>query len=97
MPPASIFTLPCELRYEIYKHYFTLDDGYAFQPGPGKLAASDGRPLDLALMYTCRLMAEETKDLPLRFNTVSFSTVYHPGWSAWAGRFHYQLKLQLSL
>ncbi|KAJ4142818.1 hypothetical protein NW754_010257 [Fusarium falciforme] len=97
MPPASIFTLPYELRYEIYKHYFTLDDGYAFQPGPGKLATSDRRPLDLALMYTCRLMAEETKDLPLRFNTVSFSTVYHPERSAWAGRFHYQLDLQLSL
>ncbi|EEU42371.1 uncharacterized protein NECHADRAFT_79869 [Fusarium vanettenii 77-13-4] len=97
MPPASIFTLPYELRYEIYQHYFTLDDGYTFQAGPGKLATSDGRPLDLALMYTCRLIAKEAKDLPLRFNTVSFSTVHHPEWSAWAGRFHYQLDLQLSL
>ncbi|RMJ16029.1 hypothetical protein BHE90_014521 [Fusarium euwallaceae] len=97
MPPASIFTVPYELRYEIYKHYFTLDDGYVFQPGPGKLATADGRPLDLGLMYTCSLIANEAKDLPLRFNTVSFSTVYHPDWRSWAGRFHYQLSLQLSL
>ncbi|KAI8718250.1 hypothetical protein NCS52_00603200 [Fusarium sp. LHS14.1] len=97
MPPASFFTLPYELRYEIYQHYFTLDGGYAFQSGPGKLATFDGRPLDLALMYTCRLIAKEAKDLPLKFNTVSFSTVYHPEWSAWAGRFHYQLDLQASM
>lgn len=97
MPQASFLTLPYELRYEIYQHYFTLDHGYTFQPGPGKLATSDARPLDLALMYTCRLIAAETKDLPLRFNPVFFSTVYHPEWSAWAGRFHYQLDLQLSL
>ncbi|RSL72429.1 hypothetical protein CEP53_001131 [Fusarium sp. AF-6] len=97
MPPASIVTLPYELRYEIYKHYLTLDDGYVFQPGPGKLATVDGRPIDLALIYTCRLIAQEAKDLPLRFNTVSFSTVYHPEWSAWAGRFHYQLDLQASM
>lgn len=97
MPPANIFTLPYELRYEIYRHYFTLGDGYVFKPGSGKLACADGRPLDLALIYTCRLMAKETKDLPLRLNTISFSTVYHPQWSAWAGRFHYQLDLQASM
>lgn len=97
MSPGSLLTLPYELRYDIYKHYFTLDNGYAFQPGPGKLASSEGQPLDLALMYTCRLIAEETKNLPLRFNTVAFSTVYHPDWRPWAGRFHYQLNLQLSL
>ncbi|RSL97650.1 hypothetical protein CDV31_012928 [Fusarium ambrosium] len=97
MPPASIFTLPYELRYEIYKHYFTHDDGYVFQAGPGKLTTVDGKLIDLALIYTCRLIAEEANDLPLRFNTVSFSTVYHPEWSAWAGRFHYQLDLQASM
>ncbi|RSL47054.1 hypothetical protein CEP54_013593 [Fusarium duplospermum] len=97
MTPTSIVTLPYELRYEIYKHYFTLDDGYVFQPGPGKLTTVDGRPIDLELVYTCRLIAQEAKDLPLRFNTISFSTVYHPEWSAWAGRFHYQLDLQASM
>ncbi|KAM6527693.1 hypothetical protein FALCPG4_008742 [Fusarium falciforme] len=97
MSPASIFTLPYELRYDIYQHYFTLDDGYVFQPGSGKLAAADGRQLDLALISTCRLIAKEAKDPPLRFNTVSFSTVYHPQWSAWAARFHYQLDLQASM
>ncbi|KAJ4317394.1 hypothetical protein N0V84_007371 [Fusarium piperis] len=97
MPSANIFTLPYELRYEIYRHYFTLEGGYAFQSKPGKLATVDGRPIDLALIYTCRLMAEETKDLPLRLNTISFSTVYQPEWSVWAGRFHYQLDLQASI
>ncbi|KAM0428829.1 hypothetical protein ACHAPT_006629 [Fusarium lateritium] len=97
MAPPSFLTLPFELRYEIYQHYFTLEGGLSFQPGPGKLAPADGQPLDLALMYTCCLIANETKELPLRFNTVSFSTVYHKEWSAWAGRFHYQLDVQASM
>ncbi|KAJ4269461.1 hypothetical protein NW762_001121 [Fusarium torreyae] len=92
----DFLALPYELRHKIYKAYFTLDDGYMFQPGSGKLAAAD-RPLDLSLMYTCRFIASETKDLPLKCNTISFSTVYHPEWRKWAGRFDYLLRAQLRM
>ena len=62
--------------------------------GPGKLGTFDGEPLDLALMYICRFIASETKDMPLTFNTISFSTVYRPEWRKWAGRFDYLLNFQ---
>ncbi|RGP65881.1 hypothetical protein FLONG3_9013 [Fusarium longipes] len=94
MAPRSFLSLPYELRHQIYQEYFTLPGGYAFQPGPGKLAALDGQPLDLALMYTCRFIAFETKDIPLALNNITFSTVYHPEWSAWAGRFDHLLYCQ---
>ncbi|KAF5700228.1 hypothetical protein FMUND_14415 [Fusarium mundagurra] len=94
MASREFLLLPNEIRHLIYKAYFTLEDGYAFQSGSGKLAAADGQPLDLALMYTCRLIASETKNLPLELNVVSFSTVYHPEWRRWAGRFDYLLRTQ---
>ncbi|KAF5613598.1 uncharacterized protein FSUBG_807 [Fusarium subglutinans] len=94
MASRRLLSLPHEIRHLIYQAYFTLDGGYAFQPGSGKLAAADGQPLDLALMYTCQLIASETKNLPLKHNVVSFSTVYHPEWRSWAGRFDYLLRTQ---
>lgn len=84
MAPRTFLSLPHELRHMIYREYFTLDKGYAFQPGSGgqlgsgKLGTFDGEPLDLALMYTCRFIASETKGMPLTCNTISFSTVYRP-------------------
>ena len=100
MSPRTFLSLPHELRHMIYREYFTLDKGYAFQPGSGgqlgsgKLGTFDGEPLDLALMYTCRFIASETKGMPLTCNTISFSTVYRPEWRKWAGRFDYLLNFQ---
>ncbi|CAG7554704.1 unnamed protein product [Fusarium equiseti] len=94
MAPCSFLSLPHEIRHNIYREYFALKNGYAFQPGPGKLAAFDGEPLDLALMYTCRFIASETKDMPLAHNTISFSTVFHPDWRNDAGRLDYLLDFQ---
>ncbi|KAL4727798.1 hypothetical protein ACLX1H_004487 [Fusarium chlamydosporum] len=94
MAPSPFLSLPWELRHKIYREYFTIDNGYAFQPGPGKLAAFNGKPLDLSLVYTCRFIASETKHMPLALNAISFSTVYHPEWRAWAGRFDYLLRHQ---
>ncbi|KAJ4125335.1 hypothetical protein NW768_008952 [Fusarium equiseti] len=94
MAPRSFLSLPHELRHMIYREYFTLDKGYAYQPGPGRLGTFDGEPLDLSLMYTCRFIACETKDMPLTSNTIYFSTVYHPEWREWAGRFDYLLHFQ---
>lgn len=95
MAPREFLRLPHEIRHNIYRAYFTLNDGYVYQPESDKLVAADGQPLDLALMYTCRFVASETKDLPLRHNVVTFSTVYRPEWRSWAARFDYLLRVQL--
>jgi hypothetical protein len=95
MAPRPFLSLPCELRHHIYKEYIALHGGYVFQPGSGKLADADGKPLDLALMYTCSFIASETKDLPFKYNSIAFSTVYHPEWRAWAGRFDCLLDYQI--
>ncbi|KAJ3529988.1 hypothetical protein NM208_g9522 [Fusarium decemcellulare] len=87
-PPRNFLDLPYELRHQIYRHYFALDNGYVFNSGSGKLATSNNEPPDLSLMYTCSTIAAETKGLPLSVNTISFSTVYHKDWSSWAIRFH---------
>ncbi|KAF5013076.1 hypothetical protein FDECE_903 [Fusarium decemcellulare] len=87
-PPVTLFSLPYELREQIYHDYFKLEGGYVANAN-GKLTTSDGRPIDLSLMYTCRLIAVEAKDVPLMINTISFSTVYTPELSALAGRFEY--------
>ncbi|KAF4333597.1 hypothetical protein FBEOM_12584 [Fusarium beomiforme] len=72
MAPHGFLRLPHEIWHYIYQEYFILENGYAFQPGSGKLAAADGQPLDLALMSTCWFIASETKKLPLKHNVVSF-------------------------
>ncbi|KAI6756138.1 hypothetical protein HG530_011874 [Fusarium avenaceum] len=95
MAPRPFLSLPCELRHHIYKEYFALHGGYVFQPGSGKLADADGQPLDLALMSSCSLIAFETKELPFKYNSITFSTVYHPEWRAWAGRFDCLLNHQI--
>ncbi|KAL2672889.1 hypothetical protein Neosp_013606 [[Neocosmospora] mangrovei] len=91
-PQACLLSLPRELRSLIYHFYFKLEGGYVFNredPYNGKLAMADGQPIDLSLMYVCRLITAEAKDLPLQINDVSFSTAYHQDWSPLAGRFEY--------
>ncbi|KAM0471379.1 hypothetical protein ACHAP7_009154 [Fusarium lateritium] len=95
MAPRPFLSLPCELRHHIYKEYFALHGGYVFQAGSGKLADADGQPLDLALMYTCSLIASETKGFPFKYNSIAFSTVYDPEWRAWAGCFDCILNCQM--
>ncbi|KAF5986259.1 hypothetical protein FBULB1_2481 [Fusarium bulbicola] len=97
MAPREFLHLPHEIRHNIYRAYFTLTDGYVYQPEYDKLVAADGQRLDLALMYTCRFIASETKDLPLQHNVVTFSTVYLPEWRTWAARFDYLLRAQLMM
>ncbi|KAK1712514.1 hypothetical protein BDP67DRAFT_387877, partial [Colletotrichum lupini] len=41
----------------------------------GRLKRADGRPIDLNLMYACRLVANEMRHLALRSNTLTFSTI----------------------
>ncbi|KAM5344128.1 hypothetical protein ACJ41O_012665 [Fusarium nematophilum] len=74
-PPRTYFiTLPCELRHQIYQDYFRLDGGYVHNsndPFNGKLTSPNGQPIHLSLMYVSKSIAVETKDMPLRLNTVS--------------------------
>ncbi|RBA20536.1 hypothetical protein FPRO05_07983 [Fusarium proliferatum] len=101
MPSSPFLSLPPELRHMIYKYYYTTADGYFLQPISRKLATADGKPIDLALIYTCRLIAYESRDMPLSYNKATVSTVYDPEFRAWAGRFDYllfaQFRKQVSL
>ncbi|KAG5795027.1 hypothetical protein H9Q69_005921 [Fusarium xylarioides] len=72
----NFLRLPSELRLHIYRDYFQLDGGYAYDAKSDKLKTSDDQPIDLALIFTCRTIANETRDLPLSLNAVTFSTLY---------------------
>ena len=81
--------LPREMRDVIYQHYTQEKDGYHFDFESGKLRASaSGQPIDLALMYTCKTVAAELRNLPLGTNRITFSTVYSERLRLRAGRFH---------
>ncbi|KAG5805622.1 hypothetical protein H9Q74_009471 [Fusarium xylarioides] len=95
MSSSPFLGLPPELRRLVYEYYYTTADGYFLQPISRKLAAANGKPIDLALMYTCRLIAYETRDLPLAYNKVTVSTIYDPKLCPLAGRFDYLLYAQL--
>ncbi|KAK4457308.1 hypothetical protein QBC42DRAFT_279417 [Cladorrhinum samala] len=84
--------LPREMRDKIYKDYLFLDDGYVFDFESNKLRTSDSQPVDLNLMYTCRLVAAEMSGLPLRINTVTFRTAYSEAIRTTLCRFEYLLR-----
>ncbi|VUC29547.1 unnamed protein product [Clonostachys rosea] len=70
----SFHHLPPELRVRVYKEYFTQEGGYHYNHDTGRLTLADGNPIDLALVSTSRLIAQETRHLPLSLNTINFST-----------------------
>ncbi|KAG5801692.1 hypothetical protein H9Q74_009194 [Fusarium xylarioides] len=80
--------LPSELRLHIYRDYFQLDGGYVYDAKSDKLKTSDDQPIDLALILTCRTIADEARHLPLSLNTVTFSTLYREDWRSLAGCFN---------
>ncbi|KAK3369767.1 hypothetical protein B0T24DRAFT_532555 [Lasiosphaeria ovina] len=90
-----LLTLPRELRDHIYRHYVYTSggDGYIFDYEARKLRLADNRPIDLGLMYTCRLAAAEMRGLALRLNTITFSTLYSEELRSRAGRWAFLLKL----
>jgi len=76
---AHLLKMPRELRDQIYHDYLWLSNGYAYNFDERKLRVSDEphgkqRPIELSLMYTCQLLADEMRGLPLRLNTVNFYT-----------------------
>jgi hypothetical protein len=50
------------------------EHGYFNDIVTGKLSLAGREPIDLRLMYTCRAVAEEMKNVALRINTVTFKT-----------------------
>ncbi|KAM0415821.1 hypothetical protein ACHAPT_013231 [Fusarium lateritium] len=77
------------VRERIFQYYFKVDNGYVFSAKSDKLTTTDGDTVDLALMYTCRSVASETRNMPLTVNTITFSTLYREDWRGLAGCFNY--------
>ncbi|KAF6783341.1 hypothetical protein CSOJ01_15915 [Colletotrichum sojae] len=76
--PPTLLSLPREICDNIYEHYVTSD---VFQKSADVSAADIlrtqyDRPIDVELVYTCKITREEMKGfgLFLRFNTIHFST-----------------------
>ena len=88
-PYSRFLTLPYDLRSIIYHYYVFEEDGYHFDYESGKLRASDDRPIDLALLYTCKFVAAEMYGLALKTNTLVFKTVYSEAERMKAGYFHW--------
>ncbi|PNP78868.1 hypothetical protein FNYG_07733 [Fusarium nygamai] len=79
---------PLELRLHVYRDYFQLDGGYVYDAKSDKLKTSDDQPIDLSLMFTCRTIANETRNMPLSLNAVTFWTLYREDWRSLAGCFN---------
>lgn len=97
-------SLPREIRDEIYCAYLAIgaEYGYVFNCGTGKLQTASnppvdaesgdsngGQAIDLSLMYTCRQIAAEMYGLPLRFHTITFTTLYSEKLRPRAGRWQF--------
>jgi len=69
---SRLLSLPRELRDEIYTYYLQEPGGYVHSPSTNKLRCSNGQIIDFSLMWTCKMVASEMRDLPLRVNEVVF-------------------------
>lgn len=76
--PAQLLSLPGELRNQIYRDYLCDDteDGYVYDFEAGKLRKANNQPIELDLMYTCKLIAQEMRGLALSLHSIAFSTLY---------------------
>ncbi|EXF76433.1 hypothetical protein CFIO01_11820 [Colletotrichum fioriniae PJ7] len=75
---STFLSMPREVRDLVYQHYVVVDGGYVSASDGllgGRLKRADGRPIDLNLMYACRLVADEMRHLALRSNTITFFTI----------------------
>lgn len=86
---ANFLGLPAELRCKIYEHYIVLEDGYHFDFASGKLTDVHHRPIDLALMQVCKLVAHEMEGMALARNRITFKCVECRETSTIAGHFRW--------
>ncbi|KAK4441985.1 hypothetical protein QBC34DRAFT_456898 [Podospora aff. communis PSN243] len=75
---SCLLTVPREIRDHIYHEYLFNENGYL----------PCLKPIDLALTYTCRQIADEMRGLALRLNTVIFTTLYSDELRTRAGRWN---------
>src|SRR5690349_10755975 len=86
---ANFLGLPVELREQVYRYYFRVG-GYAYDADSDCLkTVVDNRPIDLALLYTCRTVANEARHLPLSLNAIKFTTLYRRDLNKLAGCFNF--------
>lgn len=76
-PQSRFFSLPRELRDEIYRYYIYQEDGYHHWPDTNKLLSTD-----LACSYTYKAGAEGMRGIALQRNTITFNTILskEPPW-----------------
>jgi hypothetical protein len=73
-PPATLltttmspfFSLPSELRKEIYFHYVYNSSGCHYDLATRKMRDAAGLPINLALIFTCKMIASEMSGLALQ-------------------------------
>ncbi|CAI6306311.1 unnamed protein product [Periconia digitata] len=94
---SHFLSLPRELRDMIYKHYAAIPGGYLYDFERRKFTTMDHEPVDLALGYTCTLVAREMWPIPLSCNTLTFTTVYSEELRLRAGLFDVILEKQYCL
>jgi hypothetical protein len=87
-PKRRITDLPLEIRQQIFGDYFKVQGGYVYDGQADKLRNADNTPVNLSLVYTCRSIANDCKNLPLAVNTIHFSTLYREDWRSLAGCFN---------
>ncbi|KAL6405315.1 uncharacterized protein AUP68_11067 [Ilyonectria robusta] len=79
-PKMNLVALPYEVRTQIFQEYFKVDGGYIYNGESENLITADRQPIDFSLRYTCHSIAEDTRQIPLAVNTITFSTVYRQDW-----------------
>lgn len=89
--------LPRELRDLIYPYYVFEVDGYHFDYSASTFRRADGRPLDLSLMYTCKMIRAEMHSIPLQTNLLVFATACSESERLRAGRFQRLLNRLLEM
>ncbi|KAI4704302.1 hypothetical protein J4E81_001368 [Alternaria sp. BMP 2799] len=72
---SLLFRLPRELRDRIYEYYTHQEQGYIYDPSAQKFRLANGQNLDVALIYTCKRVAQEIDGLAFESNTIRFSVL----------------------
>ncbi|KAF2440054.1 hypothetical protein P171DRAFT_435873 [Karstenula rhodostoma CBS 690.94] len=85
---THLLRIPVEIRLQIYSYYVSSPGGYRYNHTSNTLSKLNGDPIDLGLLFTCKLIAEEIQGMALNHNTVTFSTLYSDELRQCAGQLH---------
>jgi hypothetical protein len=99
-PPATLlttamspfFSLPSELREEIYFHRLYNFSGCHYDLATRKMRDAAGLPINLALIFTCKMIASEMSRLALQHNTITFTTAEDRRAGYWDQLLEWQLE-----